>query len=90
MAPIEAAAEPVPVAEPRRFVPKSEPYPYPFDGQLTPQNTALIVIDMQASARPPGAGRRTLLFLFVLHSRGQLDASPTRRSTLSARAATWT
>ena len=26
---------------------KADPYPWPFDGNLTPQNTALIVIDMQ-------------------------------------------
>jgi len=25
----------------------AEPYPWPYDGELTPQNTALIVIDMQ-------------------------------------------
>ncbi len=24
----------------------SEPYPWPFDGNLTPQNTAIVVIDM--------------------------------------------
>jgi nicotinamidase-related amidase len=29
-----------------RFVP-ADPYPWPFDGDLTPSNTALIVIDMQ-------------------------------------------
>src|SRR5258705_629740 len=29
-----------------RFVP-SDPYPWPFDGDLSPQNTALVVIDMQ-------------------------------------------
>ncbi len=29
-----------------RYV-KSEPYPYPYDGDLRPDNTALIVIDMQ-------------------------------------------
>ena len=29
-----------------RFVP-AEPYPWPYDGALTPANTALIVIDMQ-------------------------------------------
>jgi nicotinamidase-related amidase len=28
------------------YVP-ADPYPWPFDGRLTPQNTALIVIDMQ-------------------------------------------
>src|SRR3954468_22136471 len=26
---------------------RAEPYPWPYDGQLTPRNTALIVIDMQ-------------------------------------------
>jgi len=31
---------------PERFVP-ADPYPWPFDGDLRPQNTALIVIDMQ-------------------------------------------
>jgi nicotinamidase-related amidase len=29
-----------------RFVP-ADPYPWPYDGRLTPDNTALIVIDMQ-------------------------------------------
>jgi nicotinamidase-related amidase len=31
---------------PERYV-VSEPYPWPYDGDLRPQNTALIVIDMQ-------------------------------------------
>ncbi len=26
---------------------RSEPYPWPFDGELTPRNTALVIIDMQ-------------------------------------------
>ena len=26
---------------------KSEPYPWPYNGDLRPQNTALIIIDMQ-------------------------------------------
>src|SRR3982750_1210383 len=26
---------------------KSDPYPWPFDGDLRPENTALVVIDMQ-------------------------------------------
>jgi biuret amidohydrolase len=30
----------------RRFVP-SDPYPWPYDGDLRPSNTALLVIDMQ-------------------------------------------
>ena len=25
----------------------ADPYPWPFDGDLTPQNTALMIIDMQ-------------------------------------------
>ena len=29
-----------------RFV-KAEPYPYPFNGNLQPENTALLIIDMQ-------------------------------------------
>jgi biuret amidohydrolase len=32
----------------------SDPYPWPFDGALTPQNTALIVIDMQTDFCAPG------------------------------------
>src|SRR4030095_11227961 len=31
---------------PGRYV-KSEPYPWPYDGDLRPENTAVIVIDMQ-------------------------------------------
>jgi len=30
-----------------RFI-RAEPYPWPFDGDLLPQNTAMVVIDMQA------------------------------------------
>jgi nicotinamidase-related amidase len=26
---------------------RSEPYPWPYDGELTPRNTALVIIDMQ-------------------------------------------
>jgi nicotinamidase-related amidase len=29
------------------LVPDSEPYAWPFDGDLSPQNTALVIIDMQ-------------------------------------------
>ncbi len=32
----------------------SDPYPWPFDGALTPENTALIVIDMQTDFCAPG------------------------------------
>ncbi len=32
----------------------SDPYPWPFDGALTPQNTALIIIDMQTDFCAPG------------------------------------
>ena len=32
----------------------SEPYPWPFDGDLGPHNTALIVIDMQTDFCAPG------------------------------------
>src|ERR1700712_3417921 len=31
---------------PERFI-KSEPYAWPFDGDLRPENTALVIIDMQ-------------------------------------------
>src|SRR5215831_12761420 len=31
---------------PERYI-KSEPYPWPYNGDLRPQNTALIIIDMQ-------------------------------------------
>lgn len=33
---------------------KSDPYPYPFNGDLRPDNTALIVIDMQIDFCGPG------------------------------------
>ena len=26
---------------------RSEPYAWPYDGEITPRNTALIIIDMQ-------------------------------------------
>ncbi|WP_341678603.1 isochorismatase family cysteine hydrolase [Niveibacterium sp. SC-1] len=32
----------------------SQPYPWPFDGALTPANTALIIIDMQTDFCGPG------------------------------------
>ncbi|MAU97016.1 MAG: cysteine hydrolase [Fulvimarina sp.] len=32
----------------------SEPYPWPFDGNLTAQNTAIVVIDMQVDFCAPG------------------------------------
>jgi biuret amidohydrolase len=32
----------------------SDPYPWPFDGDLRPENTALIVIDMQVDFCAPG------------------------------------
>ena len=32
----------------------ADPYPWPFDGDLSPGNTALIVIDMQADFCGPG------------------------------------
>ncbi|HIK44465.1 MAG TPA: cysteine hydrolase [Leptolyngbyaceae cyanobacterium M65_K2018_010] len=32
----------------------ADPYPYPFDGDLRPENTALIVIDMQTDFCGPG------------------------------------
>ena len=32
----------------------ADPYPWPFDGNLTPDNTALIVIDMQVDFCAPG------------------------------------
>jgi biuret amidohydrolase len=31
----------------QRTVQSAEPYPYPFDGDLRPENTALVIIDMQ-------------------------------------------
>ena len=32
----------------------SDPYPWPFDGDLRPQNTAIVVIDMQVDFCAPG------------------------------------
>jgi nicotinamidase-related amidase len=36
------------------YIADADPYPWPFDGKLSPQNTALIVIDMQADFCGPG------------------------------------
>ena len=36
-----------------RFV-RADPYPWPWNGDLTQQNTALVVIDMQADFCGPG------------------------------------
>ena len=33
---------------------KANPYPWPFDGDLRPDNTALIIIDMQTDFCGPG------------------------------------
>lgn len=33
---------------------QADPYPYPFDGRLSPDNTALVVIDMQIDFCGPG------------------------------------
>lgn len=30
----------------KKFI-ESDPYPWPFDGSLSPDNTALIIVDMQ-------------------------------------------
>jgi nicotinamidase-related amidase len=38
---------------PERYV-ESQPYPWPFNGDLRPQNTALLVIDMQGDFLCPG------------------------------------
>src|SRR5574339_209922 len=37
---------PIPQRGPMKFV-SADPYPWPFDGALEAQNTALVVIDMQ-------------------------------------------
>jgi nicotinamidase-related amidase len=37
-----------------RYVPRSAPYAWPYDGDLTPANTALVVIDMQTDFCGPG------------------------------------
>ena len=39
----------------------SEPYNFPFDGDLKPENTALIIIDMQTDFCRPGG------FLSLIH-----------------------
>ncbi len=33
--------------QPRKYIKSSSPYPFPYDGLFTPDNTALIIIDMQ-------------------------------------------
>ncbi len=40
------------VANPRTVA--ADPYPWPFDGDLRPENTALVVIDMQTDFCAPG------------------------------------
>lgn len=42
------------VVEPKMYTVAADPYPWPFDGSLSPANTALIVIDMQTDFCGPG------------------------------------
>jgi nicotinamidase-related amidase len=37
-----------------KFVPGSAPYAWPYEGDLTPENTALVIIDMQIDFCGPG------------------------------------
>jgi nicotinamidase-related amidase len=37
-----------------RTIKGAEPYPFPFDGDLRPENTALVIIDMQTDFCGPG------------------------------------
>ncbi|WP_010263841.1 cysteine hydrolase family protein [Treponema primitia] len=39
---------------PTKFIDKAVPYPWPYDGNLKRENTALLVIDMQADFVAPG------------------------------------
>ena len=43
---------------PERYI-KSEPYAWPYNGDLRPENTAIIVIDMQTDFCGVGAGMWT-------------------------------
>jgi len=38
----------------KHFIEDSKPYPWPWNGDITPENTAIIVIDMQRDFCEPG------------------------------------
>jgi nicotinamidase-related amidase len=57
---------------PERFI-KSSPYPWPYNGDLRPQNTALIIIDMQTDFCGKG-GYISLLGYDVSASRALIPA----------------
>src|SRR6516225_883278 len=56
----------------KRYVP-ADPYPWPYNGDLRPQNTALIVIDMQTDFCGKG-GYISLLGYDVSASRALIPA----------------
>ncbi len=52
--PVPITLSPSPLSSPMTFTVPADPYPYPFDGDLRPVNTALLVIDMQTDFCGPG------------------------------------
>jgi nicotinamidase-related amidase len=69
-----------------RFIPSS-PYPWPYDGDLRPANTALIVIDMQIDFCGPGGYVDTMGYDLSL-TRAPID--PLRRVLAAMRAKGYT
>ena len=55
-----------------KVVPRSEPYAWPFDGDLRPANTALIVIDMQTDFCGKG-GYVDLMGYDISHARACIE-----------------
>jgi len=61
----------------------SDPYPWPFDGDLRPENTALVIIDMQVDFCAPG-GYVDVMGYDISLTRGPIE--PIRRVLAACRA----
>ena len=65
----------------------ADPYPWPFDGALSPQNTALVIIDMQTDFCGKG-GYIDLLGYDISITRACIEPISRRAVAGAARSAT--
>lgn len=70
-----------------RQIPASDPYPWPYDGDIDPSTTALILIDWQVDFCGPGGYVDTMGYDLQLTRAG---LEPTARVLGAAREAGWT